>query len=423
MSKKTLAQLAAMTPCDDYDPNSMSVAQAKQFIRQYLHPVQETERIAIRDALDRVCAQAIVSPINVPDYDNSAMDGYAFVHAELAQYSQLRIAGKAFAGSAYTDKHQPGTCLRIMTGAVVPADVDTVIAQEWVECEGENIRLQQLPPLGANIRRAGEDIAAGQTVFEQGHLFQVADIGLLASLGIAEVEVLRPLRVAFFSTGDELLDISQPLQAGKIYDSNRYTLFAILKKLGVQISDLGAIPDQADRLETTLLTAASAHDVVISSGGVSVGEADLMKPLLQQHGQVLFWKIAMKPGRPLAYGKIGEAHYFGLPGNPVAVMVTFYQFVQSALQILMGQSHPYEVPLLTVKLAQGLKKAKGRMEFQRGYLYCDEQGEWRVKSTGNQSSGVLSSMSRANCLIVLDEDCGHVEAGELVQVQLLKGLI
>lgn len=422
MTRKTLAQLINMSACDDYDPNAMSVSQAKQFIRQYLQPIQQTERIAIRDALDRVCAQDIVSPINVPDYDNSAMDGYAFVHAELMQYSHLRIAGKAFAGSAYSEKHQPGTCLRIMTGAVVPADIDTVVAQEWVQCEGENIRLQQSPGLGANIRRAGEDIAVGQKVFEKGHLFQVADIGLLASLGIAEVEVMRPLKVAFFSTGDELLDISQPLQAGKIYDSNRYTLFAMLKKLGVQISDLGAIPDQINQLQATLLNAASAHDVVISSGGVSVGEADLMKSLLQQHGQVLFWKIAMKPGRPLAYGKIGQAHYFGLPGNPVAVMVTFYQFVQSALQILMGQSQPYEVPMLNVKLAENLKKAKGRMEFQRAILYCNAQGEWLVKSTGNQSSGVLSSMSQANCLIVLDEQSGDIEAGSIVKVQLLKGL-
>ena len=429
MTQKTLAELAALaSACDDYDPNAMSVAQARAYIQQFLQALSETETVPIRQALDRVNASAIVSPFDVPDYDNSAMDGYAFVHQDVAAQpdnpsaAALTVIGSAFAGQAYQGDYQAGTCIRIMTGAVVPAWADTVIAQEWVTANGEQIEFAKVPPLGANIRRAGEDIAKGAQVFAVGHCFQPADIGLLASLGIAQVQVYRKLKVAFFSSGDELLDISQPLQAGKIYDSNRYTLYAMLHKLGVEITDLGAVPDQVEQLQHTLLSAAATHDVVISSGGVSVGEADFMRQLLAQHGQVLFWKIAMKPGKPLAYGKIGQAHYFGLPGNPVAVMVTFYQFVQQALQILMGQSQASPVPTLQAKLATAIKKAAGRMEFQRGILQQDAAGEWLVHSTGNQSSGVLSSMSRANCLIILPEHSKGAEVGEMVAVQLLKGL-
>jgi len=425
MAQKNLSELSKIQQaCDDYDPNSMLVDQAKQYIAQFLQPIAETELVELKQALDRVTAEAIVSPFNVPDFDNSAMDGYAYRHQDgIASHSiGLDIAGTALAGAASMAPVQPKTCVRIMTGAVIPEGADTVIPQELVNVELGKIHFSATLPRGANIRRAGEDIQKDALVFSAGRCLQPADIGLLASLGIAEIRVYRKLKVAFFSTGDELLELHQPLQAGKIYDSNRYTLFAMLQKLNVDISDLGNVPDQPARLESTLLQAAQQHDVVITSGGVSVGEADYMKQLLAQHGQVLFWKIAMKPGRPLAYGKIGAAHYFGLPGNPVAVMVTFYQFVKDALEILMGQSTSMRVPNLRVRLAEPLKRAKGRKEFQRGIVFQDTSGEWLVKSTGNQSSGVLSSMAYANCLIVLDEDCAAVDAGQWVNIQLLKGL-
>jgi molybdopterin molybdotransferase len=425
MSQKNLSELSKIQhACDDYDPNSMLVDQAKAYIGQFLHPVSETELVELKLALDRVTAQPVVSPFNVPDFDNSAMDGYAYRHQDTTadELTTLDVLGTAMAGSAYSEALQPKSCIRIMTGAVIPQGADTVIPQELVSVQDGKISFNRVLPKGANVRRAGEDIVKRALVFPVGHHLQPADIGLLASLGIAEISVYRKLKVAFFSTGDELLDIRQPLQTGKIYDSNRYTLFAMLQKMNVQISDLGSIPDQPARLEATLLEAAKQHDVVITSGGVSVGEADFMKQLLTQHGQVLFWKIAMKPGRPLAYGKIGAAHYFGLPGNPVAVMVTFYQFVKQALETLMGKSVASTLPMLNVRLADAVKKAKGRKEFQRGILFLDENGQWVVGTTGNQSSGVLSSMSKANCFIVLDEDCGSVEAGEWVKVQLFQGI-
>lgn len=406
----------------DYDANAMPVSVARDYIQKFLQPITEQEQVPIREALNRVSAVSIVSPFDVPDFDNSAMDGYALVLQDWQASTPLRVIGTAFAGHAFSGTYQAGSCIRIMTGAVVPAWADTVVAQENVRVLDDQIDIIHPPALAANIRRAGEDIQQGAEVFAAGHCFQPADIGLLASLGIAQVTVFRKLKVAFFSTGDELIDISQARQAGKIYDSNRYTLFAMLQQLGVAITDLGAVADQPDLLEATLLQAAAHHDVVITSGGVSVGQADFMRDILSQHGQVLFWKIAMKPGKPLAYGKIQQAHYFGLPGNPVAVMVTFYQFVQQALQQLMGQSQGYVPPPLWVKLASPLKKARGRMEFQRGIVAQEPSGEWSVRTTGNQSSGVLSSMSRANCLIILDEDCQGVAAGEMVAIQLLKGL-
>jgi molybdopterin molybdotransferase len=274
-----------------------------------------------------------------------------------------------------------------------------------------------------NVRYAGEDLSLGQTVLPAGHLMQAADLGLLASLGIAQISVYRKLKVAFFSTGDELAGIGQPLKIGQVYDSNRYTLYGMLSRLGVDIIDLGAIADDPDLLEKTLLAASQQADAVITSGGVSVGEADHMKTLLSKHGQVLFWKINMKPGRPLAYGKIGQAHYFGLPGNPVAVMVTFYQFVRVALLTLMGQTPVPPLPTFNVVCTEPIKKQTGRCEFQRGLLSMNQNGWWEVKPTGKQGSAILSSMSKANCFIVLDEQTGNLDAGSTVAVQVLHGLI
>ncbi len=414
-----LQQLASNPSCaDDYDPNAMSVTQARQYIQQFLSPVQEIETIAIKQSLGRTLAAHITSAINVPGHNNSAMDGFAFRHAEAAQ--PLKIAGIALAGSPFTGSLPAGGCIKIMTGAVIPAGVDTVVMQEHTSIQDDLVMLSKVPPLGANIRLAGEDIAMGQTVLAHGHQVQPADMGLLASLGIAEVQVYRRLKVAFFSTGDELVSVGKPLQTGQIYDSNRYSLWGMLQALGADAYDLGNVADDPDALENTLLQAAAEHDVVITSGGVSVGEADFMKQLLAKHGQVLFWKINMKPGRPLAYGKIGQSHYFGLPGNPVSTMVTFYQFVQEALKCLMG-SNSTLVPSFRVECVTAIKKALGRTEFQRGILF-KEGSDWKVKTTGEQGSGILSSMSQANCFIVLDEQSGTIEAGSQVEVQPFYGI-
>jgi len=414
-----LQQLASNPSCaDDYDPNAMSVTQARQYIRQFLSPVQQTEMVAIKQAFGRILATPIISAMNVPGHNNSAMDGFAFRHAEAA--TPLNIAGTAFAGNPFTGSLPPGGCIKIMTGAVIPPDVDTVVMQEHTTTQGDVVTLTKVPPIGANIRLTGEDIAIGQTVLSRGHQIQPADMGLLASLGIAEIQVFRRLKVAFFSTGDELVSVGKPLQTGQIYDSNRYSLWGMLQALGADMHDLGNVADDPDALEKSLLQAAAEHDVVITSGGVSVGEADFMKQLLAKHGQVLFWKINMKPGRPLAYGKIGSSHYFGLPGNPVSTMVTFYQFVQEALKHLMGSSGT-PTPAFKVECVTTIKKAPGRTEFQRGILFKDG-ADWKVKTTGEQGSGILSSMSQANCFIVLDEPSGTLEAGTLVEVQPFHGI-
>jgi molybdopterin molybdotransferase len=281
----------------------------------------------------------------------------------------------------------------------------------------------EAPKPKANVRYTGEDLQLGKMVLPTGHMMRAADLGLIASLGIGEVSVFRQLKVAIFSTGDELASIGKPLREGQVYDSNRYTLYGMLNRLGVKIIDMGAIADDPELIEKTLLNAAKQADLVITSGGVSVGEADYMKQLLAKHGQVMFWKIAMKPGRPLAYGKIGAAHYFGLPGNPVAVMVTFYQFVREAMLVLMGQTNPAPLPTFNVVCTENIKKQTGRTEFQRGILFADGDGLWKVKPTGAQGSAILSSMSLANCFIVLDEMVGNLDAGALVKVQVLDGLV
>ena len=426
MTKPTsISQLIADPSCmDDYDPNAMSVVQARQFIKQFLSPVVETETVATMQALGRVLAADIVSPSNVPNHNNSAMDGYAFRYSEGAKI--IKVIGTAFAGKAFSGEVKAGECVKIMTGAVIPPGADTVVMQERIAIKSDCITLLEVPVKGANVRLAGEDLKIGQAVLAKGHVLKPADLGLIASLGIGEVSVFRQLKVAFFSTGDELVGLGNALQTGQIYDSNRYTIFGMLSRLGVMISDLGVVPDQSDLLEETLLKAATENDVVITSGGVSVGEADFMKGLLAKHGQVLFWKINMKPGRPLAYGKVKgindkHAHYFGLPGNPVSAMVTFYQFVREALTCLMG-SQAKALPMFKVECTEVIKKATGRTEFQRGIL-LEDGGIWKVKPLPNQGSGVLSSMSAANCFIVLDDTVGNCDAGKMVSVQLLEGII
>jgi molybdopterin molybdotransferase len=412
---------------DDYDPNSMPVAKARELIASFLAPVTAIERVHVRSALGRVLAEDIVSPLDVPGHDNSAMDGYAVRFADLKQDGEtlLKRVGESFAGKPWHGAIGAGECVRIFTGGVMPQGADTVVMQERASEDASGVRIAPgaVGKAGTNRRFAGEDLKRGQPVFHAGQRLRPAELGMLASLGIGEVPVYRRLRVAFFSTGDELKSIGTPLAAGEIYDSNRYTLYGVLTRLGCEIVDMGVVADDPGSLERAFASAAQTADVVITSGGVSVGEADYVKRLLDKLGEVLFWKIAMKPGRPLAYGRIGGAHFFGLPGNPVSVMVTFYEFVRDALLTLQGQRDIAPSPTFKVPLSAPIKKAPGRTEFQRGILSPDGAGGWTVRTTGDQGSGILSSMSQANCFIVLSSDTGNVAAGELVDVQLLEGLI
>jgi len=417
--------LSVLSCADDYDPNSMPVGKAREVIARFLSPVTATERLNVRAALGRVLAEDVVSPFNVPAHDNSAMDGYAVRFADLKTGGEviLKVAGSSFAGVPYQDAMKAGECVRIMTGGVVPVGADTIVMQEHVKADKERVIVGGSHKKGQHLRRAGEDLATGQMALKRGLPLRPADIGLISSLGIGEVTVYRKLRVAFFSTGDELVSVGTQPKEGQIFDSNRYTLHGMLMRLGCEVLDMGVVRDDPALLEKAFRDAASAADVVITSGGVSVGEADFVKVLLDKLGEVVFWKIAMKPGRPLAYGKIGHAHFFGLPGNPVSVMVTFYQFVRDALLRLSGLDPVPVVPAFKVPCTSALKKAPGRTEFQRGILSQDAAGNWSVRVTGEQGSGILRSMSEANCFIILPTDQGNVTPGTLVEVQVLEGIV
>ena len=421
-SPKSLHDLASAS---DYDPNSMPVDKAREHIRAFLSPVTAVERLHIRAALGRVLAEDVVSAVDVPQHDNSAMDGYAVRFDDLKPEGEaiLKVIGTSFAGKPFAGMLSAGQAVRIMTGAVIPSGADSVVPQERAKASGDQVAVASLPKKGTNLRKAGEDLRKEEAALKRGQLLRPAEIGMTASLGIGEVCVYRKLRVAFFSTGDELAPIGQPLAPGQIYDSNRYTLFGMLTRLGCEVLDMGVIRDNPEDVEQAFRQAAETADVVMTSGGVSVGEADYVKQILDKLGQVLFWKIAMKPGRPLAYGKIGTAHFFGLPGNPVAVMVTFYQFVRDALLHLQGQTRVAPMPTLKVICTSPVKKAPGRTEFQRGILSQGADGQWTVRTTGDQGSGILSSMSQADCFIILPTDQGNIAAGAVVDVQLLEGLI
>jgi molybdopterin molybdotransferase len=410
---------------DDYDPNSMPVAKAREFIHRFLAPVQGTLRVPVRSALGRVLADDILSPVDVPSHRNSAMDGWAMRGADVAadREATLQEIGVSFAGKPFGGRVAAGQCVRIMTGGVVPEGADTVIMQERAKAQGKSITFAPGAKAGQNVREAGEDLKRGSVALKRGRIVRPADLGLIASLGIGEVAVQRPLRVAFFSTGDELKSIGTTLAEGEIYDSNRYTLHGMLTRLGCEALDMGVVRDDPEALERAFAEAAANADVVITSGGVSVGEADFVKGMLAKLGEVVFWKIAMKPGRPLAYGKIAGAHFFGLPGNPVSVMVTFYQFVRDALLVLSGASPVEPVPTFTATCTARLKKAPGRTEFQRGILSRAADGALTVRPTGEQGSGILKSMSEANCFIILGDATGNVEPGAAVEVQLLEGIV
>jgi len=410
---------------DDFDKNSISTDQALHEIFDTISPITEYEIIPILNGLNRILGDNIKSSINVPSARNSAMDGYAINKNDIPNKNtkKLKIIGKSLAGNPFTKSIKKGECVRIMTGAVMPNSADTVVIQEHVSLSNSDteIIIDNDTQPEANVRQSGEDISKGNIVLSKGKNLTPADIGLLASIGLSKIPVIRKLKVAFFSTGDELRSIDEELIDGEVYDSNRYTLHAMLSRLNVEIIDMGVIKDDKKLLSTAFNEAKEKADLLITSGGVSVGEADYVKSILKGHGNINFWKVAIKPGRPLTFGNLGNTLFFGLPGNPVSVMVTFYQFAQPAIKKLSGDLS--SLPLtIKVSSASRLKKKPGRVEFQRGIIEKDNN-KITVRKTGSQGSGILSSMSNANCFIVLPLDSDGVEPGDLVDVQIFNGII
>jgi len=426
----TAPTLNDVTSClSDYDPDALPVRDAQRIIGDFITPIEGMENVPLPSALDRVLAFDIISPISVPAHDNSAMDGYALRGADLSLEAPttLAVAGTVYAGRPSNVVPAPGQCVRIMTGGVMPAGCDSVIPQE-LAATITDAAITIAPGVigtGDNRRFAGEDLLAGSAALKAGKIIRPADLGLLASLGIATVPVQRRLRVAFFSTGDELRSIGQPLDAGCVYDSNRYTLFGMLTRLGCEIVDMGIVRDDPQALEDALREACANADAIVTSGGVSVGAADYTRQIMAKMGDVTFWKIGMRPGRPLAFGRIAangnSAFLFGLPGNPVAVMVSFYFFARAALLRMMGA----QAPQLLVKARSGtaIRKKPDRTEYQRGILAAGADGQQEVRITGSQGSGILRSMTEANCMVVLHDEQGNVAAGDMVDVILFEGLV
>jgi len=414
-----------------YDPQALSVDQVNAFLRELVQPVlaEEAQNVSVFDALDRVLAQDVISPISVPAHNNSAMDGFAFDAAQLQtdQPLTLRVVGTALAGKAWQGQVNPGECLKIMTGAILPKGLDTVVPQEFCTVtHAHDDSTISIPPnvlkAGDNRRLRGEDLMQGQPALTAGQRLTPAALGLVASLGLPDVRVHRRLRVAYFSTGDEVLSLGEAPREGAVYDSNRYTVFGLLTRLGCEVIDMGVVRDDPVLLEAAFAQAAQQADAIITSGGVSVGEADFTKTMMKKLGDVAFWKIAMRPGRPMAVGRIGKSVLFGLPGNPVAVMVTFLAFVRPALLRMMGSTaHP--TPLLKAKSLEPLRKKAGRTEYQRGFVSSAPDGTLQVRTTGNQGSGVLSSMVQGNGLIVLHHTQGNVAVGDEVDVMMFDGVI
>ena len=411
-----------MTDCCT-TPGLMPLEQGLDRLRQEISPVADTEQIPLEAALDRVLAEKVMSPVNVPSHNNSAMDGYTLRLADLETTDILPLAGQSLAGHPFTGAVPAGQCVRIMTGACIPEGMDTVIMQEQTRSSDASIQfLNQPGRSGQFIRKAGEDIPIGCEVFSRGHKVRSQDLGLLASLGIPEIKVFRRITVALFSTGDELKQPGQALGQGDIYDSNRFALKAMLQRLGVEIIDLGLIQDKPEQLRTAFAVADQKADVIITSGGVSVGEADYVKDILQELGKMSFWRLAIKPGRPFAFGRLPNSWFIGLPGNPVSAMVTFQQLATPALLHLMG-ARSVELQTIRATCKTPLKKHPGRREFQRGILSTNSDGQMEVVTTGSQGSGIMRSMSLANCYIVLPEQQGNVAAGEQVTVQLFNHLL
>ena len=444
----TLDQIAAQL--QGYDPQAMTADDVRDFLARLVTPVQEVLELPLFEALGRVLAADVVSPFDVPPHDNSAMDGFAFAGAQLKDDAalELQVVGTALAGKAWQGSVQSGQCVKIMTGAVMPAGLDTVVPQEFVRLgkagEAAHITIPAgLLRTGDNRRLRGEDLMQGKSALQKGELLTPARLGLAASLGLKTLRTWRPLRVAYFSTGDEILSLGEAPREGAVYDSNRYTVFGLLKRMGCQVIDLGVVRDDPALLEAAFLDAAMQADAIITSGGVSVGEADYTKAMMKKLGDVAFWRIAMRPGRPMAVGRISSiklapdadgsgadsyqndsrgAVLFGLPGNPVAVMVTFLAFVRPALLQMMG-ARPEPGVLLKAHSLEALRKKPGRTEYQRGRVSAAPDGSLHVKTTGSQGSGVLSSMAQANGLIVLHHGQGNVAVGDEVDVMMFDGAI
>ncbi|WJD89396.1 molybdopterin molybdotransferase MoeA [Serratia marcescens] len=401
----------------------ISLEQALEKMLGQIAPLQQTESVVLTAAAGRITAAPVVSPLDVPPFANSAMDGYAVRLADLAANAPLPVAGKAFAGAPFDGQWPANSCVRIMTGAPIPAGAEAVVMQEQAEVSDQGVRFTAPVEAGQNIRLAGEDIRQGASVLPAGVRLGAAQLPLLASLGVAEVQVMRKLKVAVFSTGDELQPVGQPLQAGQIYDTNRFAVRLMLEQLGCEVLDLGIIRDDRDALRAAFEQADSQADVVISSGGVSVGEADYTKQMLDELGQVSFWKLAIKPGKPFAFGKLGHAWFCGLPGNPVSAALTFYQLVQPLLAKLAGHSDWRLPPRLCARALTPLKKSPGRLDFQRGVFSSNASGELEVSTTGHQGSHVFSSYSQGNCFIVLERERGSVAAGETVEIEPFNALL
>ena len=425
----------------EFQSDFLSVTDARNAISTLIQDIQlqakrsdAMEKLPLKQCLGRILANDILSPINVPANDNSAMDGFAFNSKELKtdrEQIHLRIVGTVYAGQTSVPPTQASECIKIMTGAMMPPDCDTVIPQEFTQLSDEGLITfaKHTVRAGENRRLRGEDLQADKPAIQQGRILKASDIGLAASLGIAELGVYQRIKVAILSSGDELCDMSEPLVPGKIYDSNRFSLYACLSRLGFEIIDCGIVRDTPEDLRRAFTLASQQADVIISSGGVSVGEADFTKQIMDELGEVGFWKIAMRPGRPMAFGslkpispKTSPTVFFGLPGNPVAVMVTFYQFVRNALLQLNGALKP-EIPLVLVQSAEAIRKKSGRTEFQRGVLFRNSEGKLFVKSTGSQGAGILRSMSEANCFMILHHDQGNIAPGDWVDVEIFDGLL
>lgn len=421
---KSIDQIAA--ELQGYDPQALPAQAVNDFLARLVQPLADVEDVPTGDAHGRVLARDIVSPISVPPHDNSAMDGFAFDGGQLASDvpSKLQVVGTALAGKAWQGTVGPGQCVKIMTGAIMPAGLDTVVPQEFTRVAGDQVEIPAgLLRRGDNRRLAGEDLMAGRPALLAGERLGPAACGLLASLGLPSVPVVRRARVAYFSTGDEILSLGEAPREGAVYDSNRYTVRGLLARLGCEVVDLGVVPDDPARLEAAFRSAAATADAIITSGGVSVGEADFTKAMMKRLGDVAFWRIAMRPGRPMAVGRIDRSVLFGLPGNPVAVMVTFLAFVRPALLRLMGCRDVAPPPMLRARSQEKMRKKPGRTEYQRGIVSVAADGTLQVRTTGNQGSGVLSSMVQANGLVVLHHSQGDVAVGDEVDVMMFEGVV